>query len=98
MSKPHPEPHPPAPGPEVHFEHVNSMETVHFKAAWTETLGALWQRAYEELKEPRRPDDHLQTDSGSDMSSYLDLTLEQLRDRHLVQGFHFQIVGPTGGA
>jgi hypothetical protein len=74
------------------------METVHFKLALTDTLLTAWEHAYSELEEPRRPDDHLQTDSGQDMSSYLALTLEQLRDQHLASGFHFQIVGPTGGA
>lgn len=89
---------PPDQGPEVHFEHVNSMDSVKFKASWGDTLVQLWERAVSLLKEPRRPDDHVQSEAAGDLTQYLALTLLQLREQKLIHGFHFQIAGPTGGA
>ena len=85
-------------GPQVEFEHVNSLETVKFKADWDTPLKALWEEAYGLLEEPHRAEDRLQDAHGSDLMPYLDLTLRVLRDRKLIRGHHFQIIGPTGGA
>ena len=98
MSEPQSDLHPHAQHPLVHFNHVNSMQTVDFRVDSTHTLRMAWKRAYLELKEPHRQDDRLQTEDGADMTPHLDLTLEELRKRHLAQGFHFEIVGRTGGA
>lgn len=82
----------------VTFEHVNSLSEVKVHAGKDETLLALWDEAYVELKEPRRPDDRLQTDDGVDLMPHLGLTLEALRQQLNIKTKHFQIVGPTGGA
>lgn len=85
-------------GPQVFFEHVNSLATAKIKADWDTTLTALWDMACAALGEPRRPDDRLQSTTGDDLMTVLQLTLRQAQDQKLLKGHHFQIVGPTGGA
>lgn len=85
-------------GPQVTFEHVNSLTKVKFKAEWDDLLSTLWDTAYTKLTEPRRPDDRLQSADGTDLMGSLGLTLRQAQEQKLLKGHHFQIVGPTGGA
>lgn len=85
-------------GPQVTFEHVNSLAKVKLAADWDSLISALWEAAYSELGEPHRPDDRLQGADGSDLMGYLGLTLRQAQDQKILHGHHFQIVGPTGGA
>lgn len=85
-------------GEAVTFEHVNSLKEVKIHAGKSETLTQLWDRAYTELKEPRRPDDRMQTDDGKDVMPYLALTLHQLRKEQGIKTHKFEIIGPTGGA
>lgn len=85
-------------GPQVTFEHVNSLSKAKFGAGWDDLLSSLWDIAYTKLTEPRRPDDRLQSADGTDLMGYLGLTLRQTQEKKLLQGHHFQIVGPTGGA
>lgn len=85
-------------GQAVIFEHVNSLKEVKIHAAKELTLNDLWNEAYVELKEPRRPDDRLQTDDGKDLMPYLGLTLHQLREENGIKTRKFEILGPTGGA
>lgn len=85
-------------GEAVTFEHVNSLKEVKIHAGKDETLTQLWDRAYVELTEPRRPEDRLQTDDGKDVMPYLALTLHQLRKEQGIKTHKFEIVGPTGGA
>ncbi|GAA0033993.1 MULTISPECIES: hypothetical protein [Bradyrhizobium] len=84
--------------PLVEFEDVNSLETVTFHTSWETTLAAAWDKAAHKLKEPRKPDDRLQSASGHDLMPYLSLTLRELIDKKIVKALSFQIVGPTGGA
>lgn len=85
-------------GPNLHFEHVASVQTVKVRVAWTDTLQTAWNEAYEELGEDRRADDRLQTDGGVDMTPYLGSTMRQLFDDKRTKSHKFVIVGPTGGA
>lgn len=85
-------------GQAVTFEHVNSLKEVKVHAGKNETLAQLWDEAYQELKEPRRPDDRLQTDEGRDVMPFLSLTLRELREKQGIKTRKFEIVGPTGGA
>ena len=85
-------------GQAVIFEHVNSLKEAKIHAAKDLTLNDLWNEAYVELNEPRRPDDRLQTDDGRDLLPYLGLTLRQLRDETGIKTRKFEILGPTGGA
>ena len=55
-------------------------------------------RGGKKLKEPRKPDDRLQTPEGRDLMPHLELTLRELVDRKIVTALKFQIVGKTGGA
>jgi len=82
----------------VEFYHVASLQDVKFKANEDWTLQHTWNKAYEELHEERRADDHLQTADGKDVTPYLDMTLKHLYDHHILKEHKFQIVGPTGGA
>jgi hypothetical protein len=84
--------------PLVEFEDVNSLETVTFHTPWHTTLTAAWDEATRLLKEPRKPDDRLQSPAGTDLMPYLALTLRELIDKKIVKALKFQIVGPTGGA
>lgn len=85
-------------GPKLSFEHVASLHEVKFRVAWSDTLQAAWDLAYEKLGEDKRAEDRLQTDDGQDMMSKLGWTLRQLFDDKSTKSRRFQIVGPTGGA
>lgn len=83
---------------EVKVSYPNSLETVSFRFEWGGTLQQLWDMAYEELKEGRKPGDELLNDGGVSMAPYLGLTLLDAHDRHLCPGFIFVIKSETGGA
>lgn len=84
--------------PLVFFEDVNTLETAEFRTPWHTKLTAAWDEAAKLMKEPRKPNDHLQTPEGKDLTPYLDLTLRELEEKKIVTALKFQIVGPTGGA
>jgi len=85
-------------GPKVEFEHVGTSREVDFHASDEDTLQQLWDKAVELLKEPRGPEDRLQSFKGTDLMPHLSLTLKQLKDQKIIDARKFQIVGPTGGA
>ena len=87
-----------AKGPRVTVEHINSLQEVKFHEAWDNTIQHLWDHAYIELHEPRRPQDRLQTEDGKDLTPYLGITLKNLHDDIGIKTHKFQIIGPTGGA
>src|SRR5260370_25160640 len=70
--------------PLVEFEDVNSLETATFHTPWHTTLTAAWDEATRLLKEPRKPDDRLQSPAGTDLMPYLALTLRELIDKKIV--------------
>ena len=84
--------------PIVEFLYLNTNAEVKLHAQWSEKLSLIWDHAYNELKEARKPNDLLECQNGESLMANLDLTLEQLRDRHLCQGRKFQIRSETGGA
>jgi hypothetical protein len=85
-------------GPEVEVVDLKTNAEAKFHAQWSDTLRAVWERSYTELKESRRDGDTLECQDGTDLAPYLDSTLEQLRDRKICHGRKLQIKGPTGGA
>lgn len=85
---------------ELHFKHVNEVETANFKMPETATLVAAWDMAYLKMDIARGEKDTLQTAGGHPkaMASYLGFTLAALKDQKIVEAYNFEIVGPTGGA
>ena len=84
--------------PLAHVDDLNTNEEVQFHASWDDTLARVWDRAYSELGEARRPNDVLECDGGQPLAQYLGLTLAQLRDQHICPNRKFAIRGETGGA
>jgi hypothetical protein len=84
--------------PHVEFEDVNSLEKAEFRTPWSTKLTDAWNEAARLLEEPRKPNDHLQTPDGKDLTPYLELTLRELKERKIVHALKFEIAGPTGGA
>jgi hypothetical protein len=84
----------------VHVVHVNEADKVSFKERSQATLGAVWNRSYEELKISRQEKDIFQTDGEHPVSlmNHLSLTLEQAREQKVIKNHHFGIVSETGGA
>lgn len=84
----------------IHVVHVNETEKGHFKEAIHDTLQAVWDKSYIELKIERRPKDIFQTGGKHPKSlmSHLGLTLKHALDQGVIQNFHFGIVSETGGA
>lgn len=84
--------------PIVEFLYLNTNAEEKFHAQWSEKLSLVWDHAYDELKEVRKPNDLLECQNGESLMTHLDLTLEQLRERHICQARKFQIRSETGGA
>jgi hypothetical protein len=84
----------------VHVVHVNDVEKVSFKERLSATLAAVWDKAYVELKIPRKPKDVFQTggEHPKSLMSHLNLTLEKAKEEHVIKDYHFGIVSETGGA
>lgn len=85
-------------GPSVEVLHLNTNAEAKFHTPWTTTVQAVWDEAYVKLGEGRRDGDSFEAQDGTDLTPYLTLTLEQLRDRHIAASRKFQIKGPVGGA
>lgn len=85
-------------GPIVEVVNLNTNDEVKFHADWADTVGQVWTRAYEELKEARGERDQFECQDGTPLMEHLNLTLRELQDRHLCIGRKFQIRGETGGA
>jgi hypothetical protein len=84
----------------VHVIHVNEVEKASFKEKLTATLQQVWDKSYVELKIARKPKDVFQTagEHPKSLMNYLGLTLEQARERRVIEDFCFGIVSETGGA
>ena len=82
----------------VSFVYLNSNEDVEFLTSISDTLGSIWNTAYEKLGEARKPDDKLECESGTDLAAYLNLTLDQLHHQKVCVNRKFQIRCSTGGA
>lgn len=84
----------------VHVIHVNEVEKASFKEKLTATLQQVWDKSYVELKIARKPKDVFQTEGKHPKSlmNYLGLTLEQAREKHVIEDFCFGIASETGGA
>ncbi len=86
-------------GPEVRITDLHTLHEAKFHASWDSTLQQVWDQAYQELGETKRPNDQLQCMKGGvDMTPYLSLTLRQLQEQHVCPDRHFQIHGASGGA
>lgn len=85
---------------EVHVVHVNEVEKATFKEKITATLQQVWDRSYDELKIARQPKDVFQTggDHPKSLMSLLGLTLEEAKERKVIENYHFGIASETGGA
>lgn len=85
--------------PVVEFLYLNTNAEKKFHAGWNDSLAEVWEQAYKELGEARRERDEIESQNdGASLMSYLDLTLEQLREKHICQNRKFQIKCETGGA
>jgi hypothetical protein len=85
-------------GVRVNFVYLNSNEEIDFFASISDTLGSVWNTAYEKLEETKKQDDKLECDSGADLVAYLNLTLDQLHEKKICVKRKFQIRCSTGGA
>ena len=85
---------------EVHVVHVNEVEKASFKQKVTATLQQVWEKSYDELKIPREPKDIFQTggEHPKSLMNDLALTLEQAKERKVIENYHFGIASETGGA
>lgn len=95
--KPKPDPKPDH-GPQVQVLYRNTNERAKFPAAWDTTVADVWSKAYAELGEERKDIDTFETEDGTDLGPYLNLTLEQLREQKISPERHFAIRSETGGA
>jgi hypothetical protein len=84
--------------PLVEVLYLNTNDEVKFHAPWDDTLEKVWEEAYRKLEEARRPGDEIQCQDGSSLMSYLQLTLAQMRERHICPDRKFAIRSATGGA
>ncbi len=84
--------------PSVEFVYLNTNAEVKFHAKWDEKLSLIWDNAYNELHEIRRPNDLLECQSGDSLMLHLELTLQGLRERKICKARKFQIRSETGGA
>lgn len=85
---------------EVHVKSLKTNERTHFKMPRTATLGQVWDTAIDRdhLDDPRTPQDTFRCADGTDLTSRLQVTLEQLEDEHVCRNRQFEIRGPSGGA
>jgi hypothetical protein len=84
----------------VHFRHLNERENANFKVPPDQTLGKIWDKAYEELGIDRDARDVLQAPGKPnpvDLMPHLDKTLRQAQAEGLCNT-HFEIAAGTGGA
>jgi hypothetical protein len=84
--------------PRVEVLYLNTNAEVKFHASWSATLQRVWDEAYKELKEAKRPNDQFECQSGQSLMGMLSKTLEELRKEHVCQDRKFQIRSETGGA
>lgn len=84
--------------PGVEFVYLNTNAEIKFHAKWDDKLSLVWDKAYGELKETRRPNDQLECQTGESLMTHLDLTLQDLRERNICKARKFQIRSETGGA
>lgn len=84
--------------PQVRVKYLNTNESAKVEATWTDTLNEVWTKAYEALDEQRKDVDQFETDKGDPLASFLDHTLEQVRDQKISVNLHFAIRSETGGA
>jgi hypothetical protein len=82
----------------VKVSYPNSLAKEAFKFGWDRIISDLWEKAYTELGEGRKPDDILLNGEGESLMEHLNLTLRQLHNQHLCPGFKFTIKSGTGGA
>ena len=84
----------------VHVVHVNEVEKAFFKEKLKATLQQVWDKSYVELKIPRKLKDVFQTagEHPKSLMSHLGLTLEQAREKKIINDFCFGIASETGGA
>jgi hypothetical protein len=83
---------------EVHVKSLVTNEKTTFSWSSGATVAKTWDEAYLELKEGRRDGDTFRCADGTDLMPLLNLTLNELRERKVCQGEHFEIRGPSGGA
>jgi phenylalanyl-tRNA synthetase alpha subunit len=85
---------------EVHVVHVNELEKAAFKEKLKATLEQVWDKSYKELKLAPKPKDVFQTAGAQPkpLTGYLQFTLEQAREKKVIESFHFGIASATGGA
>lgn len=76
----------------------NTNREVKFHMQWTDTLQAVWDRAYTELGEAKVEGDEFSCQDGPVLTAHLSLTLAEARDRHICPARKFAIMRPTGGA
>jgi hypothetical protein len=82
----------------VTFLDLNTNETARFAVPGDVTLQRVWEMAYDELGEVKRPSDILEVlHTGQPLTSDLDKTVRYLKE-HLVHDLRFQIHGEKGGA
>lgn len=84
--------------PIIKVTYLNTNEEKKFHTSWGTTLMEIMNKAYQELGEMKKDKDILQSEDGTDLTPYLSLTLEQLREQHIAINRHFQIKCETGGA
>jgi hypothetical protein len=85
---------------EIHVVHVNEVEKASFKEKIKATLQQVWDKSYEKLKLEPQPKDVFQTggEHPKSLMSDLSLTLEQAKERKVIENYHFGIASETGGA
>lgn len=90
---------------QVHVLHVGEIEKVNFKVSESDTLQAIWDEAYLELKIAHDDRDGFQAVEGegahktaTDLTPHLALSLAQALAQGLTKTKHFEITSGTGGA
>ena len=85
-------------GPTLTFQHNASVQEAKVHVTWLATLDQAWKQACAEIGEPYKPEDRLQSDTGTDMKPYLGDTILHLYAHEKTRVDKFEIAGPTGGA
>lgn len=84
--------------PEVQVTYLNTNEDANFHAEWGWTLQQVWDAAYDELKEAKKPDDLFKSASGVDLTPYLSMTVREAFEKKIAHPLKFEIRSATGGA
>src|SRR5207237_3555771 len=84
--------------PVVEFLYLNTNAEVKFHSKWSDKLSLVWDHAYNELKEARKPNDVLECQNADSLAAHLDLALAQFRDPHICQAPNLQLRSATCGA